>query len=233
MLYLERRVMVILDDVKRRALLTHAIEDTVDRVCVCKARSLCEAEGKLLGDPGFEALFISGEFGLEAVVRFIGTARKLSSAMNSTFVLVLREQLGTDMIAKHLLVGINAFLVEPYSGEAIQEVLALGNRVLQGGSVPRLKVATGMMLNEMLNSYVYMRKAEEADDGLRKVDSVWKDVRHVCEGFKQVTGESLTTVVVSALANITPMERMLRCERFIAGLLRMLKGSVGSVKART
>jgi hypothetical protein len=88
-----------------------------------------------------------------------------------------------------------------------------------------------MMLNEMLNSYA--RKAEEANDGLRKVDGVWKDVRHVCEDFKQVTGESLTTAVVSALANITPIERMLRCERFIAGLLQMLKGSVGGVKART
>jgi DNA-binding NarL/FixJ family response regulator len=215
--------MVVVPEHRRRALLVHAVEDTLERVQIFKTRSLGEAEGQLLAaKASISVIMISSDFGVKEVARFIESSRKLQAGRSATFVLLFSEDLASDTLAKYLLVGINSFLLEPYSGESISEALSLGSIVFDGGSVPRMRAATGLMLREIIQEVC---DSPSEDSKYRKVDAMWNDVKSVCEEFKLVTGESMTTAVVTALENIPPTQRMLRCEQLVSGLLKMLSGA--------
>ncbi len=85
-----------------------------------------------LGDPvnGTDIVFVSYSFGQEAVTPFVSQAKQNSIGQDCAYILILKAtDQSNDIVANNVGGGIDGFLFEPYSADALREIAEIAARV--------------------------------------------------------------------------------------------------------
>lgn len=145
-------------------------------------------------------VFVSSEFSEIEIAQFIESVKTSYTGAQSVFVLLMpKEQYQTDLLAKYMAIGMHGFLCEPCSIEDVRDVLEVSGRMKTQNSEDRLKAVSGIMLHELMNS---------ASEGLSVSSSeTAKNLNRCRERYREVTGESISTAVVSMLRHLPPSKR--------------------------
>lgn len=197
------RGLIISPFLEQRIKLQRVLEYMPAFLEVDSAHSLDEAETSFLAKKKMNFVFIADHFEESAIAEFISRTKKSAQGKDTAFIMLHSSNLqNKDTIANQMILGFHGFLFEPYSEASILEVVSLSGRVKQQQSNARLKAATGLMLTDTI-AEINGENEEEASH----LDT-WQKVKHSCEEYKKITGESLTLAVVGALDKMGSSARL-------------------------
>jgi len=196
------RALIISPIMEQRIKLQRLLDHMAAFSNVDSVHSLDEATGKFTATKKIQFVFINEQFDDSDTAEFISAAKGSRAYANSAFIMLnTSNEQHKDTIANHMIVGFHGFLFEPYSEDSIFEVVSLSGRVQEQESSARLKAATGLMLTDTI-----AEMNGNAEDPVHK--DTWEKVKHSCEEYKKITGESLTLAVVGALEKMSPANRL-------------------------
>ena len=196
------RGLVVSPFFEQRVKLQRVLEQGLAFREVNSLHSLEEAMPALSKSPKLDFIFIPDTFDEKEIGEFISSAKKSRAAEHASFILLNRESTqDKDEIAHKMVLGFHGFLFEPYSEAAVEEVLSLSKKVYEKKSQARLRAATGLMLTDTIAEI----EGISPDDDSR---NTWDKVKHSCEQYKKLTGESLTLAVVGTLEKLSPSKRL-------------------------
>jgi len=161
-------------------------------------------------------IFISSAYGEQNVASFIETARDARACADCAYVLLLNQgERKTTAIANHMMIGIHAFLSEPYTFENVDSTARLAQAVRLQSSGDRMKAATGLLLTEILEGSPM--PPEFAADGK---GNMWERVQESCRKYQELTGNSVGGTVIKEIAPLAPSKRLSE----IKGMSKRVKG---------
>ena len=150
-------------------------------------------------------VFISSEYSESEISNFIESATMTFCGSRSAYVLlVAKEAYESSLIAKYMAIGLHGFLCDPCSLDELREVIEVAEEMAQQTSEARLKAVTGIMLTDVVQSHLSMTLP--AVPPLDQQSTV-QYLQRCKEKYKQVTGESVTTAVVTMLKHLPPTQR--------------------------
>ena len=150
-------------------------------------------------------IFISAAYGEQNVADFIETARATRACADCAFVLLLNNgDRNTLAVANHMMIGIHAFLSEPYAYTTVENTARLAQAVRLQSSGDRMKAATGLLLTEILEGST--AGAQDASpDGK---GNMWDRVQESCRKYQELTGNSVGGTVIREIAPLGPSKRL-------------------------
>jgi len=112
--------------------------------------NLNELKSKLNSTEPFDLIFLSKRFGDAAISSFVKDARDKKATMDAAFILVLEgKDDSQSQFGEYMLLGINGFLVEPYSVDKLVETTLIAAKVKKDRSLGRRKLAFQMLLKDL------------------------------------------------------------------------------------
>lgn len=118
------------------------------------ANDLREAMTRLGGFDPVDVVFVSAAFGLSNIGDFIKNAKETKHGADCAYVLVHGSNAeSSDTIAKSLLTGANAMIGEPYSVDAVREIVEIATKVKKENGLARKKAAIGMLVQSLVTEY--------------------------------------------------------------------------------
>lgn len=172
----------------------------------CRAApSLSQGLALIIESPAPMCVLVDNELPHSEITQFLDDARSSTHGATSAYILLVTSRdLLARRIAENLVVGFHGFLAEPYTIEKTREAIALAEKVLDQGSLHRLKTATSLMIRDSLvTSPELMAEGEqdcpEADYARR--------LAHSYNHLRELSGVSLCSPVVKELQPLRPMER--------------------------
>ncbi|MCB0325381.1 MAG: hypothetical protein KDD69_17480 [Bdellovibrionales bacterium] len=207
----ERSVLIVAPARHTGDWLRRLIERTLSNVEIRHARSFSEAQTLLTAGEPFQHIFVSNKFSEREIAEFIEFARTAPAGRESAFILLFgSSERDSSLIAKCMMIGIHGFLGEPCSEHHVAEAMQVATGMRRQTSETRLRAASTVMVSGLVNEFL---------SGTYKVV---KDIREVnineylnrCRAkYHEVTGESVTTTVVSTVGTLPRAQRILAYER--------------------
>lgn len=150
----------------------------------------------------YQAVFISQTTEPRELAEFIEAAKKLPSSCDAAIIVLMKSaEMAHSSISDSMIIGAHGFLCEPFTVSAAEEVLNLSRKVRLQHSKVRLRAATGLLLHGI-------SQEGKSPEEPRGSGNLWQDVQESCKRYREITGESVTTAVVSALHRIAPSQRI-------------------------
>lgn len=175
-----------------RIRLHQVLERQTDQFDVTSAHTLDEGLSTLMTGARFDLYFIAKAFEEDAIVNFVERVKRIDRTRFPVFVLLIPSgQTSAEVVGQHMLLGMHGFLCEPYSENGLQEAVKLARGVALQQTRQRLRAAAGLMLSDIMDEHRATKGA--AVNGM----DLWSRVKETCETYKAVTGESVTTAVVT------------------------------------
>lgn len=99
----------------------------------------------------FRFIFIQSGFTQVEYINFIGLTKKNKSRESVRFILLVSEGASSEeFLSQNLSLGFSGVLIEPFSVEAVRDVMQLSSALTMAGSVARLTVAAGLQIKAHL-----------------------------------------------------------------------------------
>ncbi len=117
---------------------------------VTMANSLASAMSALEGDGNCDVILLKPSFDDKDVQQFVHACKATRQGQGCALILLVRgNQSNTGALARSYAAGIDGFLSEPYSVEAIQEIFEIAGRIKQKKMESRCHAALDVMLREI------------------------------------------------------------------------------------
>jgi DNA-binding NarL/FixJ family response regulator len=91
--------------------------------------TIAGAQRAFVSDSKCDIVFVSYRFPLSESSSFLNSVRTLSSGKDTVFVLVSENVCDPTVVSRHVAAGFSGFLVEPYSLEALNEIVTLAKKI--------------------------------------------------------------------------------------------------------
>lgn len=221
------RALVVSPLVETRLPLQQLIQQCAEFKEIDTVQNLDEARASMSLQSPVSHAFISGTFSLTDVATFIDWAKHRQGRRPTAFVLLLkRDHVDSSTVANSMVMGIHGFLIEPFTIDAIENIVKLSQTISQKDSHPRMRAATGLMLTDMF-------PAPPTEEGAEH-ENLWKRVNATCDRVKHLTGQSVTMTVVQGLRKLSAAERVPQYDgasKRVRGLLeRKIRETFGNIR---
>jgi len=143
-----------------------------------------EAVRKLSGSDHVDVVFISNRFPSADVTTFIKAAKQTPCGQDAAYVLICRNQEELSAtFAQSVLLGVDGFLAEPYSVDALDEITKLAAKVKRERSDAREEAAIKFLMSQIADqiSIVAQLKGHGLAPGRET-----KKLTEMCEIFKSL-----------------------------------------------
>ena len=145
--------LLINPDLEARMRLKQATTVVPSFGSVWQISTLNEANSRLNGSDRCDVAFIAyNRFAKDEVVSFIANSKKTKQGQDTTYILILgTAEQGSSIVAQNVMIGADGFLLEPYSVEALQDLVQLSVRVKKERSVARESAALRFLISDIMN----------------------------------------------------------------------------------
>lgn len=145
-------IIVVDGDFEARSRIKQTSVMLKDWAMIQYVANLAEACDLLQHRSGYDVVIVSYKFGRELIREFVKKAKALPAGFQAAFVVsVSGEQSGISTITGNMILGVDGFLIEPYSMETFIETVELARRVKVSGMKERQEYALKFLLNEILD----------------------------------------------------------------------------------
>lgn len=165
--------------------------------------NLDEAAKRIQEGEPVDVIFISDKFSIDLIAPFIGSSKGTPIGSDASYVLVRRNgEQPEDVIAKLMLIGIDAFLEEPYSVDGLVEVTELTTRLKNEYATTRKRAAVEMLLKGVMKQITTIAQLKTySPDSKRqysKLQEMMKGVEALDEEAKEIYMELAPEVFAAA-----------------------------------
>ena len=184
-------------DLQSRMRLKQATSSVAAFGTVQQVGDLKQASAAISSSEECDVVFLSSRCGKDDIKSFVATAKQSRQGQDAAYVLLLgaNDQAGSS-VATNVLIGVDGFLVEPYSVDSLVEITQLAARVKKERSSAREKIAIRLLVHEIMGQIdiVAQLKKGGASAGISS-----KSLRETCSVLQTLEGESLNTYFELAL----------------------------------
>ena len=135
-----------------------------------------------------DVAFLAASFSGSEVSSFVQKAKSLKAGQDCAFVLLVRgENQDKSSIAQAVLDGVDGFLFEPYSVDALDEIAKLATRVRRERSVEREKLAMTLLISDIIRQIdlvAYLKSCE------LEPERTWKRLVEACAPMRSYSAEN-------------------------------------------
>ena len=171
-----------------------------------------------------DVAFLAATFSGPDVADFVRRAKGLVAGQDTAFVLLVRaDKKDKSSIAQGVLDGVDGFLFEPYSVEALAEIARLATTVRRERSVGREKVAMTLLISDVirqLDLVAYLRSCEmEPERSMRRLGEL-------CGQFKSLSGERAEVfleTMIKLFSELPPPSKSFQASLYKGASLRVKK----------
>jgi DNA-binding NtrC family response regulator len=167
-------------------------------------------EARLLLDPSqtFDIVFIARSFGEAEIASFIDSVKRTGQGRETAFVMLMKAgEPDSVLVANSMFGGVHGFLCEPFSFERVEDAARLASAVHAQASRTRLRAATGLLLDDVIEELDPSSAEEKA-----AMRSIWEKVNRNCEKYKLLTGESVSLSLIKDIKDMPVADRLPKYE---------------------
>jgi hypothetical protein len=148
--------------------------------------------------PDRTAIFVSDEFTTEDMSQFLAEAKRTPGAKNSAFIINIKSKdADQSAIATTILRGFDGMLVEPFSVDAIEEIIRVSSSIHAERNVESQRAAVQYLTVQLLSALdrVATAKAMEKPPGenIRELKSISSDIASLDPVLHQIYFQALIT----------------------------------------
>jgi len=150
----------------------------------------------LLNNP-CDIVFIEAHLDNKGPASLLSKIRNLSSKNPQCILLISDEYSSENLLTQALLAGASGVLTEPFSEDAVSEVLNISNEMDMQGSACRLQVATKIHIASMFTN----------DEKCKSPEEFVAQIKKRCEEFDKINPGRSIESIVDELCNTNASER--------------------------
>jgi len=141
--------LIVVPDNSLRLKLKRAAEESGLFESIVTFDSFQKAQMAFLEERGWDIAFISYAYPVSESGEFLQNARTKSAGEKTVFIQVLQSSADTTAVSRHLAIGFSGFLVEPYSLDALTEIVDLSRQLKFQFSTHKEEATLRLLLREI------------------------------------------------------------------------------------
>jgi len=180
--------LIVDGKLEHRARLRVAMNATSLFPTVHAANSLQEAERHLSEEP-IDVVFIAMREDAAAIARFIQRSKQDPARRDAAYVLLLEGRRESVVIARTLVDGADALLLEPYSVESLQTITRLAEKMKKERARARMQVPLRLLVREIAAQLGQVARLEQSGASALVSRGV---LREMCSVLGELDQETLS-----------------------------------------
>jgi len=189
----------VLSEHAKSALLP-VLRAVVPNVAIKSFKSLDRmTEELVISDTPAASVFIEFGFPMAEIASCLEKIKNHPKTKPDALILVIdAESVNNDLISDYMRIGISGFVTRPFSESSVTNVFKISERLSEMGSIAKLKVATRLEVNSILE------KRGEKFEG----SSVLSRVQRACQKFESDNPGISTEQIAESYSHLSPKERL-------------------------
>ena len=165
--------------------------------------ALEDAQRKIAFGATYDVIFASQRFDSDTIVNFVRKSRATTCGRDATYVMILstRDQTQAAIGLKYA-VGVDSFLLEPYSSERILEIVELAFRVKSERAELRNRVALTLLVTDLvdqINLVAFLQSSGfDTTASMKKLSDLCRPLRELGEEAQSVYFDIISTLFPEA-----------------------------------
>lgn len=140
------------------------------------AKDTSSAHFEIEKEKPYKYIFVQYGYTQREVISIIEAAKKYDISERARLVLLANEEEASEqLLSNYLSLGFSGLLVEPFSIDAVKEVLTVSSTLSSAGSVARLTVAAGLQIKAQLVGENKMDKGGKVLDSVKKACQIFEN----------------------------------------------------------
>ena len=180
--------LIVDGNLEHRARLRLAMRASLLFPTVHVANSLLEAERELSEEP-IDIVFIAMREGAAAISRFIQRLKQDPAGRDAAYVLLLEGRRSSGEVARTLVDGADALLLEPYSVDSLHTISRLAEKMKKERSRMRMQVPLRLLVREIAAQLSQVARLEKSGGSGLVSRSV---LREMCSVLGELDQETLS-----------------------------------------
>jgi len=175
--------MIISPDLEGRMRLKQAMAFVPDFKVVKVMSTLSEALQRLFSGESFGSFFISTLFGQDVAREFIRKSRQTEGGRDAAYVFTFSGEARSADVAEDLMQGVDGFLIEPFSVEALQRIYTLAVEVRKQHILARQRSSIRMLSQSAIDGIdeVALSLSVSGERGGARLDRVRETIHKIPE----------------------------------------------------
>ncbi len=200
------RALIISPNADSRRILLRLLSTSHEYQETFAVADIASASSYLRSNQRLNVVFVAASFGEQNVAKFIESARESRACAECAYVVLLNpDERNTGAVSNHMMIGIHAFLSEPYAFDTIENAVKLAQAVRLQSSGDRMRAATGLLLAQILEGTPGGTEEIGSDAGK---GNLWDRVQEGCRQYRELTGNSIGGTVIKEIGPLTPSKRL-------------------------
>ncbi len=186
------------------------------------AESLLEGDNKLCA-ASYDIIFISSRLDDKETAQFIGRWKQAPHGRDAAYVKVCHGESNRDDVAQLLIDGADGILLEPFSAEALIEIVYLAERVKQERQQVRTKAALHLLVREISDQLHQLTQLEKHGRAANISRAVMHEMCGVLRELEPDAKELYYQILFEVFSQSTPQKKAERAHPSYRGVSQRVR----------